>query len=132
MRVRKDVGTLMVGMKEKLGDGYEAWYKRHRVVENQRVWRKVMEENPVPWLPDYERELPETYSLLDAFYHKPGCYCGSCVGPIGRLAKILHVDHFKDEPWVRAASSPIPEPPDRLLPLLQDVEAIVKSPQDHS
>ena len=121
----------MVGMKEKLGPGYDAWYARHRMVENQRVWRIAMEENPVTFLPDYERVWPETYSLADGFYHQLGCKCGSCIGPVGRLLKTLHVEQFKEVPWVRGASSPVPEPPDQLLPLLLDVEAIVLLHPDH-
>ena len=41
----------MTGMKEKLGDKYPQWYERHRLVENQRVWRIAMEENPINPIP---------------------------------------------------------------------------------
>ena len=119
----------MVGMKEKLGDDYDRWYKRHRLVENQRVWRNTMKEVAVPFLPDYERVLPETYSLEEAFYHPSWCKCGSCCGPLGAIMKKLHVDHYKEEPWARGASSPSPELPDRLRPLLQAAAAIVLSPE---
>ena len=121
----------MVGMKEKLGDNYERWYKRHRLVEQYRVWKKTMEEVSVPFLPDYERELPETYSLIEAFYHPSWCKCGSCVSPLGLLMKKIHVDAHKEEPWTRGPSSLLPTPPDHLLPLLQDAAAIVLSPPDH-
>lgn len=120
----------MVGMKEKLGDDYDRWYKRHRLVENQRVWKKTMEENPMNLIPDYERTLPQTYSLEEAFYHRLGCTCGSCCGPLGRLAKILHVDHFPEEPWVRSAWSPIPTLPDPIWPHLRAAEEVVLSLPD--
>lgn len=119
----------MTGMKEKLGDKYPEWYARHRMVENQRIWRLVMEENPMNTIPDYERALPETYSLAEAFYHRRGCQCGSCVGDIGKLAKALHANHFPEEPWVRGASSPLPELPRQLLQILRVVEEGVLSPQ---
>ena len=120
----------MTGMKEKLGDKYPQWYARHRLVENQRVWRKIAEDNPMNTIPEFERVLPETYSLIDAFYHSPGCRCGSCVGTLGALLKPLHKRYFKSEPWVRVASSPRREPPHRVQQLLLSVEAEVLSRSD--
>ena len=120
----------MTGMKEKLGDKYPQWYARHRLVENQRVWRLAMEANPMNTIPEFERELPETYSLEDAFFHHEGCHCGSCVGTIGQLAKALHKMAFKDLPWVRGVASPLPELPHPLPQLLRDVEAEALSRPD--
>jgi len=119
----------MTGMKEKLGDKYPQWYARHRIVENQRVWRLRMEENPMNTIPEFKRKLPKTWDLAAAFYHFPSCYCGSCVGEIGVLSKALHEHYFPDEPWIRGASSQLPELPHQILQLLQDVEAKVLSPQ---
>ena len=128
MTAKKEIPT---SMKERLGDKYDAWYKRHRVVENQRIWNKELEENPIRLVPEYEREMPEeTYSLAQAFYHPIGCECGSCIDALGRLIKVAHVNYFKSEPWVRAASSPIPELPDRILRHLQAVEEEVRSRPD--
>jgi hypothetical protein len=121
----------MTGMKEKLGDKYDAWYKRHRVVENQRQWRIQAAENPMNTVPEFEREMPETYSLADAFYHAVGCYCGSCVGQLGVMIKGLHKQYYKKEPWTRAASLLVPELPGPILELLQAVETEVLSPQGH-
>lgn len=119
-------------MKGKLGDKYPQWYARHRLVENQRVWRLVMEDNPMKTVPDFERELPtDTYDLDQAFYHYPSCKCGSCVGEIGVLAKAMHKEYFPDEPWFRGALTTLPELPHQILLLLQDVEAKVLSPPDH-
>lgn len=120
----------MTGMKEKLGDKYPQWYARHRVVENQRVWRLAMEENPMNTVPEFKRVLPKTYSLSDAFYHFASCRCGSCVGLLGVLAKELHTNYFSDEPWIRGASSPLPELPDPILQILQVVEEEVLSRPD--
>lgn len=120
----------MAGMKEKLGDKYPAWYARHRIVEQQRIWKLVMEENPMKLIPDYQREMPSTYELDEAFYHYPGCPCGSCIGAIGKLAKVLHVERFKDLPFIRGAASPIPELPDQIQLLLQAVEEAALSLQD--
>ena len=118
-------------MKEKLGPKYDAWYARHRIVENQRVWRIEAERNPMNTVPDYERTMPtETYSLEQAFYHPLGCQCGSCQGTLGRLIKVAHVNYFKDEPWVRGASSQTPTMPHQILLHLQAVEEEVLSNQD--
>ena len=122
----------MTGMKEKLGDKYPQWYARHRLVENQRVWRIAMEKNPINPIPEYERTLPPTYSLEEAFYHPIGCPCGSCDGPLGSLCKYIHVTQAKDEPWVRGATSPLPQLPHQILRLLQDAEEVALSPPDHS
>ena len=120
----------MVGMKEKLGPKYDAWYERHRVVENLRVWKLQMEENPMHSIPLYERVMPETYRLDEAFYHPNDCRCGSCDGDMGRMCKILHATQFKKVPWVRGALSQLPEVPHQIQLLLQDVEAEVRSRPD--
>lgn len=119
-------------MKERLGpEKYELWYRRHRLIENQRVWRKEMEANPLNLLPDYERAAPtDTYSLEQAFFHPIGCECGSCIDTLGRLIKIAHLDYFKDQPWVRGVTSPLPELPDQILDHLRSVEKQVLSNQD--
>jgi len=115
----------MTGMKEKLGDKYDAWYARHRLVENQRVWRLAAAENPIRAIAEYKRELPNTYSLADAFYHAKGCYCGSCEGELGIMAKALHENYFPEEPWTRSASTLVPEVPGQILELLRAVETAV-------
>ena len=123
--------TKPTSMKERLGDKYDVWYKRHRVVENQRVWRLEMEANPMNKVPDYEREMPpETYSLEQAFFHPINCECGSCIDTLGRLIKIVHLDHYKKMPWVRSASSQIPQLPHQILLHLQAVEEEVRSRPD--
>jgi len=119
----------VTGMKEKLGDKYPQWYARHRVVENERVWRLTMEDNPMNTVPDFKRVLPKTWDLDAAFYHHKSCPCGSCVGEIGVLAKALHSNYFPDEPWIRGASSPLPELPRRVLQPLRVVEEAVLSRQ---
>lgn len=122
----------MVGMKEKLGEErYKEWYKRHRMVEQQRIWRIQNEQVFVPFLPEFEREMPpETYSLAQAFYHRIGCFCGSCQSDLAGIIKGIHVEYFKDEPWVKGASSQTPELPDQILRLLQGVEEAIQSNPD--
>ena len=117
----------MTGMKERLGDKYPQWYARHRIVENQRVWRLEAERNPPGYIPEFERVLPETYSLEDAFYHAKGCPCGSCVGTLGILIKELHARRYPGVRWFRGAASPLPGLPDPILQLLRVVEEGVLS-----
>lgn len=121
----------MTGMKEKLGpEKYEIWYARHRIVENQRVWRLEMEANPMNTIPEFERVMPETYSLEDAFYHYRSCKCGSCVGPLGVMAKALHTHYFPSEKWLRGASNPPTVLPRLIREILLAVEEEVLSPPD--
>jgi|SRR6478736_9505186 len=117
-------------MKERLGDKYPQWYERHRLVENQRVWRLAMEANPMRTIPEYERTLPPTYDLAEAFYHSRTCVCGSCQGPLGVAVKLVHVKKFPKEPWVRGVVNPPPALPDQILQLLQVVEEAVRSRPD--
>jgi len=121
----------MTGMKEKLGEEkYKVWYARHRVVENERVWKLKMAENPMNTIPDFKRVLPPTYSLEEAFFHVKTCTCGSCVGEIGILAKAMHREYFPDLPWVRGASTDLPPLPRQVQELLRSVEKQVLSHPD--
>ena len=112
--------------------GYERWYARHRIVENDRVRRLKAMENPVIVVDDEQRgELPETFSLAEMYWHPAECTCGSCISPMKREIKLIHAA-TRPLPRSIRASNPVPELPDPLLRHLQDVAAKVLSQEDSS
>lgn len=108
---------------------YERWLARHRVVEQQRVWRIELENNPIKAVPDEDRgELPQTFSIEEAFWHKLSCECGSCDSKLSRVIKQVRLDMRPIPPAVKSVVSLHPELPSQALPLLQDaVEAFLSS-----
>ena len=107
----------MTGPKEVLGpEQYKRWLERHRVVEKARKWKIINEENPINALDESERgELPETYSLVEAFWHPVACECGSCLGIPAYAVKQFRLSLRPIPPAVKSVVSPLPELPRPVL-----------------
>ena len=122
----------MAGPKDYLTpEQYERWYARHKVVERQRQWKVALEKNPINELPEEERgELPETYSLAEAYWHPIGCECGSCEGPAAEAAKQLRLSERPVPPAIKSVVSRLPPLPDHVRLHLQAVEEAVQSRED--
>ena len=109
--------------------GYERWYARHRIVENDRVNRLKAMENPVIVLDDDARgPLPETYSLEEMYWHQSDCQCGSCINK--ELKRVIKGLAAKDGARSISPSSPVPPLHDQTLRRLQDASAEVLSKED--
>lgn len=113
----------MAGPKDIMSpEQYERWYARHRQVERQRQWAAKLQANPIEAIPEAERgDLPQTFSLQEAFYHKLSCDCGSCASKLSEEIKKVRLAMRPTPPAVRSRVSPLPELPSQVLPLLQDV-----------
>jgi hypothetical protein len=112
----------MPGKKQELDpEAYERWYARHRVVETERRRRIRDEQNPIKALPVEERGvLRETYSLEEAFWHPLHCECGSCDGRYH--IKQVRLMMRPIPPAVKSVTAHLPELPNPVQRLLQDVE----------
>ena len=125
----------MAGPKDLLTpEQYDRWYKRHRIVEQARQDRIKLEENPIKALPEEERgELPQTWSIAEAFWHKLGCECGSCSCKLSQQIKQVRMGMRPIPPAVKSVVSHLPSLPDRAQPLLRDaVSAFLSSQDEHS
>lgn len=105
-------------------------YARWRLVENQRKWRIALEKNPIVVLELEDRVMPQTTSLLEAFWHKLDCDCPQCEGPYARQAKTIRMYTRPLPPAVKLVSSPLPELPRQSWLLLQAVSATAQSHGD--
>jgi hypothetical protein len=122
----------MTGPKERLSpEAYERWYARHKVTERKRQWEEMLAKNPINALDESDRgPLPETYSLVEAYWHPIDCNCGSCQGPAAKEAKELRMSERPIPAAVKSAGSRLPATPDLVLLRLQAVEERALSSED--
>lgn len=122
----------MAGPKDILSpEKYEHWLKQHRVAENRRIWKIKNEENPIKALPLEERgELPQTFSVLEAFWHPTSCECGGCIGDFAQQVKQIRLDMRPIPPAVKSATSRLPALPSLAQRLLRVAVEEALSSQD--
>lgn len=101
------------------GERYERW----KLVEQQRRWALGLIQNPIIVLEEEDRVMPETSSLVEAFWHPVGCSCGSCEGPFAKQAKEIRLTQRPPIPSVTSLVSRLPPLPHQIELRLLVVEA---------
>lgn len=125
----------MAGPKDLLTpEQYERWLTQHRMTEKARVHRLKLEDNPIKALPEEERgELPQTFSISEAYWHPLLCECGSCNSTLSKVIKDTRLNTRPMPSAVRSVMNPLPELSGQALRHLLDViEAFLSSQDEHS
>ena len=105
-------------------------YPRWKQVEQQRRWDLMYMMNPIVVLEPEDRVMPETTSLVEAFWHPVGCTCGPCEGPFAKQAKEIRLTTKPVLPAVRSLVSRLPPLPHPIELRLLAVEAAARLKED--
>lgn len=91
------------------------WKERSRLRKSQERWEEQARNNPVQVIEDQDRQMPQTFSFEEMFWHSMTCECGSCLSPVARTIKKYRLTNYPTSAAVKSVALPLPELPDQEL-----------------